>query len=96
MCPLEDLKLEELADLCLAGLLDQVLPREELSNSSQGYFMHNEALLRKWVPHSVSFTGDPTVQIVVLSTFCEPVLKLAHYNSGNLDVMPCVVSFVYV
>lgn len=61
--------------MCLAGLLDQDPPGEELSNSSLSYFIHNEARLRKWVPPSVSFTRDPYVQIVMVSTICEPLLK---------------------
>lgn len=82
----EELKLEQRADPSLEGLFDMVLPEDEVKNNSHGYFLLNELLVRKWVPHGDDFVGDPIIQIVVPVKFRESVLKLAHDESGHWGV----------
>ena len=82
----EELKSEQRADSSLEGLFDMVLPEDEVKNNSHGYFLLNELLVRKWVPHGDDFVGDPIIQIVVPVKFRESVLKLAHDESGHWGV----------
>ncbi len=81
-----DLTVEQRADPSLSALFEQVLPAEEVKDSSRGYFIHNEVLVRKWVPHGDSFIGDPVIQVVVPAKFRESVLKLAHDDAGHWGV----------
>ena len=53
---LEDLKTEQRADPSLAALFEQVLPPEDVSESSRGYVVDNDILLRN---------GFPTVTILL-------------------------------
>lgn len=83
---LEDLKVEQRADPSLSALFEQVVPAEEVNDSSHGYFVHNEVLVKKWVLHGDSFICHPIIQIVVPAKFREVVLKLAHDEAGHWGV----------
>lgn len=51
----------------MKGLFKQVSPIEDFKNASQGYFVQNDLLLRKWVPHADNVLGEPVLQIVIPS-----------------------------
>lgn len=74
----EDLAAEQQAVPSLRGLFEQVPAMDEVRNSFQGYFKHNNLLVRKWMPHGDCFGGDPVIQVVLPVKFRESVLKLAH------------------
>lgn len=78
--------MEQREDSSLNCLFDMVLPGNEVKNNSRCYFLLNELLVRKWVPHGDDFVGDPIIQIVVPFKFHESVLKLAHDESGHWGV----------
>lgn len=80
---LEDLRVEQRADPSLSSLFDQVLTVDEVTDSSRGYFIQDEVLVKKWVPHGDSFIGDPVFQVVVPAKLREYVLKLAHDSAGH-------------
>lgn len=82
----EDLKLEQKADHSLDVVFEQVHSPEEVKNSSQGYFLHNGLLLRKWLPYNDRFVGDPVVQVVLPDKFRTSVLKLTHDDAGHWGV----------
>ena len=78
---------EQKADPTLNDLFNCVLPKQDVNNLAQGYFIEDGVLLRKCVPHGHGFSaGDPIVQIVIPSRFRETVLRSAHYESGHRGV----------
>lgn len=77
---------EQKLDPSLKGLFEQVSPVENLKNASQGYFVQNDLLVRKWVPHCDNILGEPIVQILVPSKFRE-VLKTSHDGmAGHMGI----------
>uniref|UniRef100_A0AAQ4QC33 Gypsy retrotransposon integrase-like protein 1 n=1 Tax=Gasterosteus aculeatus aculeatus TaxID=481459 RepID=A0AAQ4QC33_GASAC len=74
------------ADGTLKELFQSVLRVDEVKDRAHGYFVQNEVLVRKWVPHCESFVGDPVYQIVVPSKFRDLVLRVAHDESGHMGV----------
>ena len=78
---------EQALDPSLKGLFGQVSPVEELRNAALGYFVQNDVLVRKWVPHCDDYVGKPVVQIVVPQPFRQMVLKVAHDDvAGHMGV----------
>lgn len=55
----DDLKLEQESDPSLKGLLEQALPSGDVKDHAHCYIIQDGMLMRKWVPHSDSFIGDP-------------------------------------
>lgn len=82
----EDVKAEQRADPSLEEMFGQALPGGEVENYSHGYFLLNNMLVRKWVPHNDDFLGDSIIQIVVPSKLRKAVLTLAHDESGHWGV----------
>ena len=64
-----DLVREQQVDPSLKPLFERALPAADARDSAQAYFIHDEVLVRKWVPHGRDFVGDPIFQIVVPSKF---------------------------
>lgn len=43
----------------LKELFDKVFPLGEISSSAHGYFLQEDLLFRKWVPHGEAVVGEP-------------------------------------
>lgn len=63
-----------------------MLSPEAASESSRGYVVDNNILLRKWVLHCDDFVADPVFQVVVPFKFRDAVLRLAHDDAGHWGV----------
>lgn len=62
-----------------------MFPADGMESSAQGYSLQNNMLARRWVLHGENFVGDPTMQIVVPSKFCQTMLQISHANvAGHL------------
>lgn len=60
---------------------------EDFQSASQGYFLLNDILVRKWGPHGDNFLGKPIVQTVVPQKFRQMVLKTAHDDvAGHVGI----------
>uniref|UniRef100_A0A4W6FVS0 Gypsy retrotransposon integrase-like protein 1 n=1 Tax=Lates calcarifer TaxID=8187 RepID=A0A4W6FVS0_LATCA len=81
-----DLAQEQSSDLSLRELFHMVLPGAKGKSAARGYFLQDQLLVRKWVPHGDCFVGNPVFQIVVPEKFREEVLRTAHNQSGHLGV----------
>ncbi len=82
----DDLIKEQKADVTLTELFDRVVPYVTIVNLPSGYFLEEDVLVRKWVPHGEFVIGDPVLQIVVPQTLRQLVLQTAHDASGHLGV----------
>lgn len=81
-----DLIKEQKMDSTLAELFDRVVPYDTIVNLPSGYYLQEDVLCRKWVPHGEFVIGDPVVQVVVPQSLRQVVLKTAHDTSGHLGV----------
>jgi transposase InsO family protein len=81
-----DLVREQQVDPSLKPLFVRALPAAGARDSAQAYFVHDEVLVRKWVPHGPDFVGDPIFQIVVPSQFHSLVLQVSHDECGHMGV----------
>ncbi len=77
---------EQQADESLEGLRGLVHHVGEVKNHAQCYFIQNDVLMRKWVPHGEGFVDEPVYQVVVPSRFRSVVLQISHDESGHLGV----------
>lgn len=75
---------EPRADLSLIKLFELVRPVGELKGAGQGYFLHDELLVRKCERCGESFVGDSIVQVVVPIKLCNVVFKVSHDQVGHL------------
>uniref|UniRef100_A0A3B4UD58 Gypsy retrotransposon integrase-like protein 1 n=1 Tax=Seriola dumerili TaxID=41447 RepID=A0A3B4UD58_SERDU len=80
-----DLVAAQQADSSLKPLFEQVRPESEMRDSACGYFLQDAMLVRRWVQHG-GFVGDPVLQIVLPAKFRQPVLQVAHDESGHSGV----------
>lgn len=92
-----DLIKEQTADPSLKAFFEQVSPAENFQSASQGCFMLNGILVRKWVPHGDNFLGEPVMQTVVPQKFRQMVLKTVHDIPGHVGIRKtyyfCTISF---
>ncbi len=82
----DDLIKEQKADVTLTELFDRVVPYVTIVNLPSGYYLEEDVLVRKWVPHGECVIGDPVLQIVVPQSLRQLVLQTAHDASGHLGV----------
>ncbi len=82
----DDLIKEQKADVTLTELFDRVVPYVTIVNLPSGYYLEEDVLVRKWVPHGEFVIGDPVLQIVVPQSLRQLVLQTAHDASGHLGV----------
>ncbi len=82
----DDLIKEQKADVSLIELFDRVVPYDKIVNLPSGYYLEEDVLVRKWVPHGEFVIGDPVLQIVVPQSLRQLVLQTAHDASGHLGV----------
>ncbi len=82
----DDLIKEQKADVTLNELFDRVVPYVTIVNLPSGYYLEEDVLVRKWVPHGECVIGDPVLQIVVPQSLRQLVLQTAHDASGHLGV----------
>lgn len=60
---------------------------KDFQSVSQGYFVLNDILVRKWVPHGDNFLGEPVVRITVPQKFKQMVLKASRDDvAGHVGV----------
>ena len=74
---------EQQSDSSLTEKFGDVLSGTALNSVTQGYFLQDGLLLRKWVPHIEPFVSDPIAQVVVPVKYREMVLSMAHNESGH-------------
>ena len=74
------------SDSSLSSLWEQVVPRHQVGDVARGYFVHEELLVRKWVPCVDDMVGVPVFQVVVPQEFRSQVLRTAHDESGHFGV----------
>lgn len=78
---------EQRANSTLTVLFQSVHPLDEVKNLSQAYLIQNHVLLKKWVPHSEYFVGEPIYQVVVPSKFHDLVLSVSYNEFGHMSVV---------
>ena len=59
-------------------LFREVKPRDEMESLARGYFLLDDVLVRKWIPHDDCSVSDPVFQIIIPAKFREVVLETAH------------------
>lgn len=76
----EQLIVEQRNDNKLSSLFDFVVPDEQLEHVSQGYFVEDGVLMRKWRPLTASADDEWQIvkQVVVPSSYRLEILRLAH------------------
>lgn len=85
--PHGELSKEQKVDPSLRGLLKQVSPMDNLNDSSRGYSILHDFLVRKWVPHVDYILGKAVIQIVVPLKFRDLVSNTSHDDiAGHLRV----------
>ena len=81
---------EQKNDLELATLFERALSPEEIKDVPRGYFIQNEALMRKWRPLDTppSDEWSAVYQVVVPKIYRSEILRLAHESplGGHLGV----------
>ena len=82
-----DLVREQQVDPSLKPLFEGALPAAGVRDSVHAYFIHDEVLVRKWVPHGPDFVGDSIFQIVVPSKFHSLVLQVSQDKCGHMGVL---------
>ncbi|KAL1261229.1 hypothetical protein QQF64_009056 [Cirrhinus molitorella] len=86
----EQLIAEQRKDETMSSLLEAVVPVEQLESVSQGYFVEDGVLMRKWRPSNASAADQRQVvkQVVVPPSYRSEILKLAHDGpfAGHLGV----------
>ena len=79
------------SDVSLSSLWDQVVPRHQVGDVAQGYFVQDGMLVRKWWPCDEDVVGAPVFQVVVPQDF-RSVLRTAHDESGHFGVRKTYLS----
>jgi len=86
----EQLIVEQRKDEKTSSLFEAVVPVEQLEQVSQGYFVEDGVLMRKWRPPTASADDEWQVvkQIIVPSSYRSEILSLAHDSpfAGHLGV----------
>lgn len=82
----DELMQEQRADSTLKPCVDGVCSPVEVRNLSRCYFLHDNILMRKWMPQFEGFVGDPIYQVVVPLTYRDIVLQISHDQSGHMGV----------
>ena len=77
---------EQHSDSSLKETFERVLPISEICNTANGYFLHNDLLVRKWVPIDEDCVKSDVFQMVVPVKFHPLVLKVAHDEGGHFGV----------
>ena len=77
---------EQRADASLSDMFAQVKPKVDFESAPFGYFLQGGVLVNKWMPQGVDCVGDPVIQIVVPTKYCEEVLKSSHDQTGHFGV----------
>ena len=80
------------SDVSLSSLWDQVVPRHQVGDVAQGYFVQDGMLVRKWLPCDEDVVGAPVFQVVVPQDFRSHVLRTAHDESGHFGVRKTYLS----
>lgn len=82
-----DLVRDQREDFTLCDLFSQVLSGGEVESATQGYFLQEGLLVRKWIPQAECFVGDEVIQIVVPLKLRRVVLQTAYGGvAGHLSV----------
>ncbi len=86
----EQLIVEQRKDEKLSSLFEAVVPVEQLECVSQGYFVEDGVLMRKWRPSNAAAADEWQIvkQVVVPPSYRSEILRLAHDGlfSGHLGV----------
>lgn len=86
----EQLIVEQRKDEKMSSLFEAVVPVEQLECVSQGYFVEDGVLMRKWRPSNAAAADEWQIvkQVVVPSSFRPKILRLAHDGpfAGHLGV----------
>jgi hypothetical protein len=71
----------------LKGLFSEVKPTDEMESLACGYFLLDDTLVRKWLPHDDCSVDDPVLQVVVPAKFREVILETVHGEvAGHMGV----------
>lgn len=77
---------EQCSNSSLKELFERAVSASEISSAAREYFVHDNVLLRKWVPVGENGVEKDVFQVVVPAKLCSLVLKVAHDDCGHFGV----------
>lgn len=67
------------ADSTLTELFDRVVPNDTIVDLPPWYYLADNVLCWKWVPHGEFVIGNPMFQVIVPQSLRQVVLQIARY-----------------